>query len=680
MNLWIRLKWQDELIEWNPDDYNDTHSIKVAANDVWLPQFILQNSAEDNQNMLRSSKYDIVNLNSSGYMELTHQDHYTAICNMNFKYYPFDEQTCEIIFSSWSYDVTKLDMTLESYSADSSRFAYNTGWGLVRFEASKNTQQGRNGLTYPAVTYEIRIRRRPIMPVFYLVLPNLLINITAIMSFILPCDSSERCTLGITIYLSMVIYLLLFESLIPVSDVLPVIVAYISVSLVMVALSQVLTIVVLRLHHNGTHDNERTVPHWVRHYIMHGLGWLMCMTDVLVPDQEHESIHRQRMSDERKMARMDEMVSLKMDKHYQQRTSLTSMGTVDGDSDNEFNDGPPKVDSIFSRIEPHPAQEEAPLITIQEISSDETDKQSGKSTKTSSKQGSAAQLGDANTAKNTEVDLIKHASKMTTETKRSSEPVDAIEAKDTPSTSPHTDLPTNTYASAMTDDSNAAIETRDLEKSTSKCSENVNNISKSMLSPDYVPPKVVHGNFAGPHKKKAKSVEAIVVETDEFDLGRKRHVARRRRKRSPNIENHIIPEMDHGSHTRKRRGSSSLPNTFNGQTRNLLDVKDENDFGFRFHQKRKSSVMVMGGSKASILHRSDLTQNKDLLLYKVLRQLEKFQDYRRKEERQKEVKCEWQQLAMLLDRFAFYVYILFTLILWTVVFVSFPNHTENIIR
>ena len=90
--------------------------------------------------------------------------------------------------------------------------------------------------------------------------------------------------------------------------------------------------------------------------------------------------------------------------------------------------------------------------------------------------------------------------------------------------------------------------------------------------------------------------------------------------------------------------------------------------------------MLGSVSAASVVRRSDLTQNKDLLLYKVLRQLEKVQDLRRKEERQKEVKCEGQQLAMLLDRFAFYLYTFFFIFLWIAIFVSVPNHSEELIR
>ena len=35
---------------------------------------------------------------------------YKSMCNINVKYFPFDEQSCRMVFASWSHDVTALDL------------------------------------------------------------------------------------------------------------------------------------------------------------------------------------------------------------------------------------------------------------------------------------------------------------------------------------------------------------------------------------------------------------------------------------------------------------------------------------------------------------------------------------------------------------------------------------------
>lgn len=35
---------------------------------------------------------------------------YKSMCNVNVKYFPFDEQICKLVFASWSQDVSVLDL------------------------------------------------------------------------------------------------------------------------------------------------------------------------------------------------------------------------------------------------------------------------------------------------------------------------------------------------------------------------------------------------------------------------------------------------------------------------------------------------------------------------------------------------------------------------------------------
>ena len=97
-------------------------------------------------------------------------------------------------------------------------------------------------------------------------------------------------------------------------------------------------------------------------------------------------------------------------------------------------------------------------------------------------------------------------------------------------------------------------------------------------------------------------------------------------------------------------------------------------------QRRRSSVQIVGpeNSLDQVIRRDSLTDNHELLLYKVLTKLKDFEAGGERSERQREIKCEWQQVAMIADRLAFYLYSLLTVVLWIVIFCLFPWRNTSI--
>ncbi|GIY02768.1 neuronal acetylcholine receptor subunit alpha-7 [Caerostris darwini] len=77
---------------------------------------------------------------------------------------------------------------------------------------------------YVDITFCIHIRRRTLYYGFNLIIPCVLISSMALLGFTLPPDSGEKLTLGVTILLSLTVFLLLVaETMPPTSDAVPLI-------------------------------------------------------------------------------------------------------------------------------------------------------------------------------------------------------------------------------------------------------------------------------------------------------------------------------------------------------------------------------------------------------------------------------------------------------------------------
>ena len=79
------------------------------------------------------------------------------------------------------------------------------------------------GVPYTHVLFTIHFQRLSLYYVFNLVMPCMLISGITVLGFVLPSDSGEKVSLGITVLLSLTVFLLLIAESMPPSGDVPVI-------------------------------------------------------------------------------------------------------------------------------------------------------------------------------------------------------------------------------------------------------------------------------------------------------------------------------------------------------------------------------------------------------------------------------------------------------------------------
>lgn len=92
--------WEDKRLSWNPDDFGGIKATRVYPDLVWTPGVILYNT-RDGQ-FTSSTKVKII-LHKSGRVNWLPPALFRTTCSINVRLFPFDQQTCRLIFRSTDY-------------------------------------------------------------------------------------------------------------------------------------------------------------------------------------------------------------------------------------------------------------------------------------------------------------------------------------------------------------------------------------------------------------------------------------------------------------------------------------------------------------------------------------------------------------------------------------------------
>ncbi|XP_022257668.1 neuronal acetylcholine receptor subunit alpha-7-like isoform X1 [Limulus polyphemus] len=254
-NLWLNMEWIDSNLSWNSSQYGGIKDIRMNPKFLWKPDILMYNSADER---IDSTIPTNVVVQHNGTCTYIPPGIFKSTCKIDIMWFPFDDQQCIMKFGSWTYDGRALDLRLYSEEADMSAYIDNGEWILLGFRGKRNVIfYTCCPEPYVDITFTLHIRRRTLYHGFNLIIPCVLISSMALLGFALPPDSGEKLTLGVTILLSLTVFMLqLAQTLPPTSDAVSIIGTYFACTMIMVAFSVVMTVVVLNYHHRNSDTHE----------------------------------------------------------------------------------------------------------------------------------------------------------------------------------------------------------------------------------------------------------------------------------------------------------------------------------------------------------------------------------------------------------------------------------------
>lgn len=185
---------------------------------------------------------------------------YQSSCTIDVRYFPFDEQSCQMRFGSWTFDAQQVRLKREKPMVNLQDYLPSGTWDVIDAPGEETYSKETNRME---LVYHFRIRRKTLFYTVNLIIPTVLISFLSIFVFYLPTDEGEKMTLCISILLALVVFLLLVSKILPpTSMVIPLISKFLIFTLMMNIVTILNTVIII----NWNYRTPRThnMPGWVK--------------------------------------------------------------------------------------------------------------------------------------------------------------------------------------------------------------------------------------------------------------------------------------------------------------------------------------------------------------------------------------------------------------------------------
>ncbi|CAC5421489.1 unnamed protein product [Mytilus coruscus] len=205
--------WTDPALKWNQTIYGNVAFTVIDSKDVWLPSIFLINRVDSMNPVGDGIKFPVM-ISYTGHVAYNNGGILNAKCQTDISKFPFDRQTCTLIFVPWGFFAQLLTLHSIYDEAQLIYFSPHSDWQLEEYSARTSIDKYEFSLFYVKLT----IKRESLYFTVMIIIPTLLFSLLNPLVFVLPVESGERVSLSVTLLLSYTIFLTLASASIPTSS------------------------------------------------------------------------------------------------------------------------------------------------------------------------------------------------------------------------------------------------------------------------------------------------------------------------------------------------------------------------------------------------------------------------------------------------------------------------------
>ncbi|XP_070207221.1 neuronal acetylcholine receptor subunit beta-3-like [Littorina saxatilis] len=256
MLVLLEFQWTDELMSWNPNDYEELRAIFIPQKKIWVPDLTVDQYVGDTSLKMGDDSL-LLKVGSEGGVTWNPGLTLQTSCAVDIMYYPYDQQVCAWKIYPLMSDTQqiKFDPPLGVDGVYGQDAQQNAEWEIVSVvneTCDFNVSSGMLPDTMSCIKYSFTLQRRSTFLSLTLVTPTLLLALLSALVFSLPAESGEKVSLGVTLMLTFIFLLSILMDVLPGSSLqTSVFMVYLVGLCACSALSVVLTVLVLSLHHRS---------------------------------------------------------------------------------------------------------------------------------------------------------------------------------------------------------------------------------------------------------------------------------------------------------------------------------------------------------------------------------------------------------------------------------------------
>ncbi|KAL3868190.1 hypothetical protein ACJMK2_041042 [Sinanodonta woodiana] len=252
----LSISWNDYYMQWTPETYGNLTSIFIPQDNVWKPDISLKNGVSELKALGSSSLF--IRVYSDGTVFWSPIGIFESTCGIDITYFPFDIQTCNLIFTAWSFLIQQINVT-EGMERNiiMNEYEENSEWSIVN--TSLDTLQESEDAD---ILFSITLKRKPLFFMLNVILPVILLSLLNVCIFLLPAESGEKASFSVTVFLALAVFLTMVATTLPQnSENVSFVGIYLVITVFFSTVIVILTLFILRL--NFRKVDEDPIPSWL---------------------------------------------------------------------------------------------------------------------------------------------------------------------------------------------------------------------------------------------------------------------------------------------------------------------------------------------------------------------------------------------------------------------------------
>ncbi|XP_039357521.1 5-hydroxytryptamine receptor 3A-like [Mauremys reevesii] len=214
----VGMKWKDVFVTWNPQDFCNISKLGLPVDTFWSPYIGIYEQVDEEKSLNRP----LLSITHNGIISTTQQHQVTITCNLKMHKFPFDTQTCNISLFSFSHPVRDLKLqsnqTTEEVNKNSKLYHLTDGeWKFTNINIIPHTLEDEEEI-FTAVSYEISMKRRPILYVLNLIFPSCALYLLDMTILFSSSSYENKISFQLSLIIGESVLALILKDIIPTSS------------------------------------------------------------------------------------------------------------------------------------------------------------------------------------------------------------------------------------------------------------------------------------------------------------------------------------------------------------------------------------------------------------------------------------------------------------------------------